>query len=482
MSKGKQEQVATAVNKKTPSKSRAVSKSPAKSSTKKKSSKSPAAEKSPTKSRQAKSPKKTTKTPTKSSPKKATSPRQSPKGKKRSPKKLSPGLEPESDVGSVEKEGPVEKEDKDSVDGEVHPDVVLSEKHDEDVPAVEMQSDLQSSSENEEQDMNAESTAAVETKPHKSSCELSGKLDEGQTETEGGKIEEIMDTTETKSDDVESLSPKKRKHDDDSDVDELSDDEPKLKMAKISDKVEDIVEEKAEPEKPVVPASDTVNLVETESHGKDDKVVQQKPTDEADDILIDLDDDDDDESADDVMLIEDGAEKNDVDLIQVEQISQGSSVGEEPEDACNALNEYEIISKDEVPSADSDEIAQIAEKMTPPISMPTDDTRNVCPSDNGCISSDVIFTREYVPNRNLGAHPDAARCFSIVSYNILADVHAQKDYTGTRAPWITEAELSLSTRHELLMKELKYLDSDIICLQEVGGDHMKLLLEPEMER
>ena len=92
-----------------------------------------------------------------------------------------------------------------------------------------------------------------------------------------------------------------------------------------------------------------------------------------------------------------------------------------------------------------------------------------------------IFHRTFLPNPSIPLNStDVSHRFSIVSYNILADCHMRKipntyDYTE---PQFLDQEY----RHKLLIEELKYLDSDIVCMQEVGPDYFKNLLEPAMNR
>ena len=56
--------------------------------------------------------------------------------------------------------------------------------------------------------------------------------------------------------------------------------------------------------------------------------------------------------------------------------------------------------------------------------------------------------------------------FSVVSYNILADCHAQRDYGSSYDPRHLDADF----RHAQILRELAYLDGDIVCLQEVSPD------------
>jgi len=136
-------------------------------------------------------------------------------------------------------------------------------------------------------------------------------------------------------------------------------------------------------------------------------------------------------------------------------------------------DDYVVITPDDVPPVDSDEVLNTV-KMMPSLSYAS------C-SNNTSDTMDVLLHREYIPNPAVST-ADASRCFTLGSYNILADYHAQKDYGRGRAPWLTAEELSLSSRHKRLMEELVYLDEDIICLQEVGGDYMQDMLQPFLER
>ncbi|XP_033729444.1 glucose-repressible alcohol dehydrogenase transcriptional effector-like [Pecten maximus] len=70
--------------------------------------------------------------------------------------------------------------------------------------------------------------------------------------------------------------------------------------------------------------------------------------------------------------------------------------------------------------------------------------------------------------------------FSLLTYNLLATCHVPRwDYSYTKADPKT---LELSYRHAVLMKEVEYLDNDIICFQEVGPTYWKETLEADMNR
>jgi len=148
----------------------------------------------------------------------------------------------------------------------------------------------------------------------------------------------------------------------------------------------------------------------------------------------------------------------------------------------NIEDDYVVITPDDVPPLDSDEVMDTVSKMVPSLppaasSSCTNDTLDTVAVRN------PLLHREFVSNAELHAGPpNTVRCFTLGSYNVLADYHAQKDYGHGMAPWLTPEHLSLSSRHQRLMEELAYLDEDVICLQEVGGDYMHDMLQPALER
>lgn len=95
-------------------------------------------------------------------------------------------------------------------------------------------------------------------------------------------------------------------------------------------------------------------------------------------------------------------------------------------------------------------------------------------------SNDALLARKFIWHKGEEPSPSSlAQTFSIVSYNILADYHAQRDFTGPNS-WITKEHLSVDYRHSLLMKEFRFLDSDILCLQEVQTDYFTCTLKPAL--
>ena len=142
----------------------------------------------------------------------------------------------------------------------------------------------------------------------------------------------------------------------------------------------------------------------------------------------------------------------------------------------NVEDDYVVITPDDVPPVDSDEVMNTAAKMVPSLSSAvSNDTLDAVDIPN------PILCREYVANPAAGP-ADTSRCFTLGSYNILASYHAQRDYSSGSMSWLTAEQLSLSSRHQRLIEELVYLDEDVICLQEVGGDYMEDMLQPKLER
>ncbi|GAB9474773.1 Carbon catabolite repressor protein [Globisporangium polare] len=66
--------------------------------------------------------------------------------------------------------------------------------------------------------------------------------------------------------------------------------------------------------------------------------------------------------------------------------------------------------------------------------------------------------------------------FRVLTYNILAEIYA----TRQMYPYCPVWALSWSFRRELLRRELQTYNADIICLQEVQGDHYKKFFVPMM--
>jgi 2',5'-phosphodiesterase len=69
--------------------------------------------------------------------------------------------------------------------------------------------------------------------------------------------------------------------------------------------------------------------------------------------------------------------------------------------------------------------------------------------------------------------------FRIISYNLLADLYADSDYTRTVLfPYCPPYALNIDYRKQLFIKEILGYRGDLICLQEVDAKIFDLDLEP----
>jgi len=147
----------------------------------------------------------------------------------------------------------------------------------------------------------------------------------------------------------------------------------------------------------------------------------------------------------------------------------------------NIEDDYVVITPDDVPPVDSDEVLNtVAKMLQPDLASAVSGHVSDATLDSVAVQNPLL-QREYIANPAVFAETiDTSRRFTLGSYNILADFHAQRDYSMTS--WLTPEQLSLNSRHQRLMEELIYLDEDVICLQEVGGDYMHDVLQPTLER
>lgn len=66
------------------------------------------------------------------------------------------------------------------------------------------------------------------------------------------------------------------------------------------------------------------------------------------------------------------------------------------------------------------------------------------------------------------ALPAADRAFRVISYNLLADFYANSDYSRTELfPYCPPYALNIEYRKQLMAREIRGYNGDIICLQEV---------------
>eukprot|EP00249_Psilotum_nudum_P023553 c28921_g1_i1 orf=356-2137(+) len=68
--------------------------------------------------------------------------------------------------------------------------------------------------------------------------------------------------------------------------------------------------------------------------------------------------------------------------------------------------------------------------------------------------------------------------FTVLSYNVLADLYATSELYSYCPPWA----LSWSYRRQNLLREISGYRADIICLQEVQSDHYLDFFAPELEK
>jgi mRNA deadenylase 3'-5' endonuclease subunit Ccr4 len=90
-----------------------------------------------------------------------------------------------------------------------------------------------------------------------------------------------------------------------------------------------------------------------------------------------------------------------------------------------------------------------------------------------------LFNRKIISNPSLSTvGSDPSKQFTVVSYNILAQCHLERnDYSFTSPEY-----LALEHRHQKMMSEFQFLDADVVCLQEVGPAYFESLLLPGMKR
>ncbi|KAK7476266.1 hypothetical protein BaRGS_00032459 [Batillaria attramentaria] len=150
--------------------------------------------------------------------------------------------------------------------------------------------------------------------------------------------------------------------------------------------------------------------------------------------------------------------------------------------------ETAVVAQASVPSAPADAVmadaaAPVQNSVCPPSSKSSSSVSERLgtpdPTFLATHSSPSCFNRAYVPNPAVPALTvDPARLFSVVSYNILAEcARTRNDYSYTAPEFLGQ-----EYRHGLLMKELQYLNGDIVCLQEVNPAYFNTVLLPDMKK
>lgn len=196
------------------------------------------------------------------------------------------------------------------------------------------------------------------------------------------------------------------------------------------------------------------------------------------------------------------------------QASTGSTDDCKPESTEPDIKEYVVIDMKDIPPPESPQVqeslpkalqpesaaaplvenqpempteTQEVEMVSPPITERTSNqisnahtTNNVDTLNGDSECSDLLFQRKFITNQMLNTHSlSSGKTFTVVSYNILADCHAQRDIDSYS--WNTPEHMSLEYRHSRLVQELKYLDGDIVCLQEVGPEYFSGILMPALK-
>ncbi|KAK4749249.1 hypothetical protein SAY87_026698 [Trapa incisa] len=88
-----------------------------------------------------------------------------------------------------------------------------------------------------------------------------------------------------------------------------------------------------------------------------------------------------------------------------------------------------------------------------------------------------------VSGMDLAGHLDldarvSSGTFTVLSYNILADMHASSELYSYCPSWA----LSWAYRKQNLLREIVGYHADIVCLQEVQTDHFEEFFEPELDK
>ncbi|XP_064595309.1 fibrous sheath CABYR-binding protein-like [Liolophura sinensis] len=139
------------------------------------------------------------------------------------------------------------------------------------------------------------------------------------------------------------------------------------------------------------------------------------------------------------------------------------------------LKEYVVIEMSDVPEANSGPVqeatpskAQLSTVSGTSASSPpsTESSRNHVSQTLSSSEKDPLFNRLYLTNPTLQSDCLVpAKQFSVVSYNILADCWLNR-FADTYTHASPKAK-DPSYRHSRLLEEIKYLDADIVCMQEV---------------
>ena len=122
----------------------------------------------------------------------------------------------------------------------------------------------------------------------------------------------------------------------------------------------------------------------------------------------------------------------------------------------------------EVPESNSKEVLDSLPQITTQQS-----SDNVKTNSDSIENLGPLFNRKIISNPSLSTvGSDPSKQFTVVSYNILAQCHLERnDYSFTSPEY-----LALEHRHQKMMSEFQFLDADVVCLQEVGPAYFESLL------
>lgn len=128
--------------------------------------------------------------------------------------------------------------------------------------------------------------------------------------------------------------------------------------------------------------------------------------------------------------------------------------------------DYVVVEMSDVPNADSEDVLKSLPNVVNKTAVNSEQIGSVNP----------IFNRVFIPNPAFTS-ADTTKQFSLVSYNILADCHMTRGNYSFTAPQFLKPEYRLTN----VIEETKYLDGDIVCMQEVDPDFYNSQLLPAMK-
>ncbi|KAK3097801.1 hypothetical protein FSP39_013307 [Pinctada imbricata] len=160
-------------------------------------------------------------------------------------------------------------------------------------------------------------------------------------------------------------------------------------------------------------------------------------------------------------------------------VAESEPVVQEEPTVANSCPEEPVVQQQDLVAAvqsQSEVVDNVAESVTNcVIPNQIDQTQAAIPKPPS--TTDWVVNRKFINNPGFNIETsDPSKHFSVASYNILAQCHLDRnDYSFTE-----DCYLALDYRHEKLMKEMKFLNADIVCMQEVGPSYFESKLLPAM--